>query len=484
MAEHAHMQRKSSPGAEAISGRAIGRVRVQPVLERQAAFRESVAAARPNRTGLPQVLKSGMEALSGFSLDDVQVHYNSSRPARLHARAFAQGNQIHLASGQEHNLPHEAWHVVQQKQGRVFPTASAAGYPLNDAPQLEQEADAMGQKALAAQSGRASPRKASRHGSSIQRVVTVGPERFSLVRGDTRELRTLLSAVQAALQRKHLDLNPAGARRIRIWCGARAREPRGANFQSYDDVAERLIRLRLFKQKKVSFRSMGPRGLGRRPVFKGLAAKLKAGKKHGDTARRHVISSSTLGVAIENAGGTLQDVNAFLARNGLKAETTLTAARVSAWHLVHNHTGNLWVGPSPINSAIGFIRAPIQEVVAALRKSAEEVSPAVITDALRAPQGPLNKQGRLEWTLFVEVVSAAIASEAGVSGLVRRDSVIEFLVECSRNADLDLPETTPGGSYFVTLRRIYALLLGAIQTGSNIFTPNGALDQFMKLKTA
>ncbi|MEP1032662.1 DUF4157 domain-containing protein [Ekhidna sp.] len=77
---------------------------------------------KPNKTGLPDNLKSGIENLSGHSMDDVKVHYNSSRPAQLHAHAFAQGNQIHLASGQEKHLPHEAWHVVQQKQGRVKPT--------------------------------------------------------------------------------------------------------------------------------------------------------------------------------------------------------------------------------------------------------------------------------------------------------------------------------------------------------------------------
>ncbi|MEQ9405972.1 MAG: DUF4157 domain-containing protein [Cyclobacteriaceae bacterium] len=82
----------------------------------------NVAQRKPNNTGLPDNLKSGIENLSGHSMDDVKGHYNSSRPAQLQAHAFAQGNQIHLASGQEKHLPHEAWHVVQQKLGRVKPT--------------------------------------------------------------------------------------------------------------------------------------------------------------------------------------------------------------------------------------------------------------------------------------------------------------------------------------------------------------------------
>ena len=74
---------------------------------------------KANHTGLPDNLKSGVESLSGYSMDDVKVHYNSSQPAQMQAHAFAQGNQIHLGPGQERHLPHEAWHVVQQKQGRV-----------------------------------------------------------------------------------------------------------------------------------------------------------------------------------------------------------------------------------------------------------------------------------------------------------------------------------------------------------------------------
>ena len=64
-----------------------------------------------------------MENLSGHALDDVQVHRNSDEPAQLNAHAYAQGTDIHLGPGQEQHLPHEAWHVVQQKQGRVKPTA-------------------------------------------------------------------------------------------------------------------------------------------------------------------------------------------------------------------------------------------------------------------------------------------------------------------------------------------------------------------------
>ncbi|WP_220495622.1 eCIS core domain-containing protein [Oceanospirillum sediminis] len=103
---------------------------------------------QPNKTGLPDNLKSGMESLSGMSLDHVRVHYNSSKPAAVQAHAYAQGSDIHLASGQERHLPHELGHVVQQAQGRVQATTTVGGMAVNDNPGLENEATAMGNKAL------------------------------------------------------------------------------------------------------------------------------------------------------------------------------------------------------------------------------------------------------------------------------------------------------------------------------------------------
>ncbi len=102
-----------------------------------------------NETGLPDQLKTGIESLSGIDISDTRVHYNSDKPAQLQAHAYAQGNEIHIAPGQEKHLPHEAWHVVQQKQGRVQPTMQMKGkVNINDDDSLEKEADIMGAKAL------------------------------------------------------------------------------------------------------------------------------------------------------------------------------------------------------------------------------------------------------------------------------------------------------------------------------------------------
>jgi hypothetical protein len=102
---------------------------------------------RRNDTGLPDALKTGIETLSGLDLSDVRVHRNSSEPERLHAHAFTRGSHIHLAPHQERHLSHEAWHVVQQKQGRVRGTTAFGSPAMNADPALEREARGLGQRA-------------------------------------------------------------------------------------------------------------------------------------------------------------------------------------------------------------------------------------------------------------------------------------------------------------------------------------------------
>ncbi|MCC5667909.1 DUF4157 domain-containing protein [Nostoc sp. CHAB 5784] len=110
---------------------------------------ESIGASekhKENKTGLPNHLKTAAENYSGYSLDDVKVHYNSPKPAQLQAYAYAQGTNIYVAPGRERDLRHEVGHVIQQKQGRVKPTIQAKGMAINDDLGLEKEADAMALK--------------------------------------------------------------------------------------------------------------------------------------------------------------------------------------------------------------------------------------------------------------------------------------------------------------------------------------------------
>lgn len=139
----------SVPALEAVAQRA--RAPASPPALRQ--FRTglpplTLKAAQPSpRGGLPAQLKTNVEALSGLAMDDVRVHRNSSEPAKLGALAYAQGSDIHLGPGQEEHLPHEAWHVVQQKQGRVPATTQMKGIGLNAEERLEAEANVVGRRA-------------------------------------------------------------------------------------------------------------------------------------------------------------------------------------------------------------------------------------------------------------------------------------------------------------------------------------------------
>ncbi|XQM27378.1 eCIS core domain-containing protein [Burkholderia gladioli] len=151
---------------------------------------------------LPARLRHGIEQLSCIAMDDVSVHYNSPRPAALQALAYAQGADIHLAPRQERHLPHEAWHVVQQKQRRVPPTLQMkAAAPLNDDAALEREAELMGRRAAAYPARDAAHGMAS--GPRVRRSVRAnapgagGPavvQRFELSELGMTELATFVVA--------------------------------------------------------------------------------------------------------------------------------------------------------------------------------------------------------------------------------------------------------------------------------------------------
>ena len=118
-------------------------------------------------TGLPPRLKSGVESMSGLAMDDVEVHYNSPRPQQIGALAYTQGSDIHVAPGKEQSLPHEAWHVVQQAQGRVPATTHLeSGAAVNDNAGLEREADVMAARLL--QQGATADRADSRVGTELR----------------------------------------------------------------------------------------------------------------------------------------------------------------------------------------------------------------------------------------------------------------------------------------------------------------------------
>jgi hypothetical protein len=108
---------------------------------------------RPNESersgGLPNRLRTALEALSGIDLSGIRVHRNSRQPAELNALAYTQGQDIHLGPGQDKHLAHEGWHVVQQRQGRVKSAGLRVNdVAINDDTSLESEADRAAARAL------------------------------------------------------------------------------------------------------------------------------------------------------------------------------------------------------------------------------------------------------------------------------------------------------------------------------------------------
>jgi hypothetical protein len=166
----------------------IGRKRFGETLQREAIpdddkeIQRKASVQTENKTGLPDNLKAGIENLSGLAMDDVRVHYNSDKPAQLQALAYTQGTEIHVASGQEKHIPHEAWHVVQQKQGRVKPTMQMKdGVSINDDKGLEKEADWMGTRSLQVPTDKRENRK-----EKVSFVIPKVQQKKTIQRGGAR----------------------------------------------------------------------------------------------------------------------------------------------------------------------------------------------------------------------------------------------------------------------------------------------------------
>jgi len=109
----------------------------------------------PDNTGMPEPVRTQMEAAFDTDFSDVTIHPNSSKAAKLDALAYTRGHDIHFAPGTYNPgtdsgrrlLGHELAHVVQQREGRVHSTHRYMGLPVNEDPGLEQEADRLGTRA-------------------------------------------------------------------------------------------------------------------------------------------------------------------------------------------------------------------------------------------------------------------------------------------------------------------------------------------------
>jgi hypothetical protein len=148
-------QFKLQPGRQRRSASPYSPAEPSPLMGHYSQTGNRAAHRLSNPYGIPEPIKTQMENAFQTDFSNVTVTPNSSRAPQLGALAYTQGTNIHFAPGMyaphtstgQRLLGHELTHVVQQRQGRVRATGTISGKPLNDSPQLENEADRMGSHA-------------------------------------------------------------------------------------------------------------------------------------------------------------------------------------------------------------------------------------------------------------------------------------------------------------------------------------------------
>jgi hypothetical protein len=293
------------------------------------------AAPTPNRTGLPGQVKAGVESLSGLSLDNVKLHYNSAKPAQLNALAYAQGADIHVAPGQEKHLPHEAWRIVQQKQGIIKPTMSI-------------------QKGIPIQEPGAAHFWGSR-GNPVQRIVDVDGE---------QDPAKIWSKVRHLVEKVY--------RRKKTLYEWSALGPPVKEYKGYQELAEDLDRANESKASKGRVRPAWAK------VILEHFDKTWGGKRH----RRHIIMSSLMRDAVYSAtdnnkesasAEVLAVFNIVLKGAGYRAVKDLPEAEARVVYALHNNPANLVLDSGAENSAIGALAHNVDTY---LNKSDEELASA------------------------------------------------------------------------------------------------------------
>ena len=122
---------------------------LQSMADNHSAQQQKPIQKKENNMVLTDNLITGMVNVIGRCQSPPQLGQTTDKPAQLQAHVYAQGTDIHLGAGPEKHLPHEAWHVIQQKQGRVKPTRQMKEkVNINDDAGLEKEANVMGKEAF------------------------------------------------------------------------------------------------------------------------------------------------------------------------------------------------------------------------------------------------------------------------------------------------------------------------------------------------
>ncbi|HHG84168.1 MAG TPA: DUF4157 domain-containing protein [Bacteroidetes bacterium] len=164
-----------------------------------------------NTTGMPDQVKAKMESSMQEDFSNVKIKTNSGQAEQAGALAYAQGNEVHFASGQynpsstegQKLLGHELGHIKQQREGRVKATGSVNGMALNDDKALEGEADRMGDKAAQAKvDPSAEPQQFKKSGSDNS---TAPVQRFKMRASDMKRYPKFAAYMQNEIPKSHND---------------------------------------------------------------------------------------------------------------------------------------------------------------------------------------------------------------------------------------------------------------------------------------
>ncbi|MFK7796177.1 MAG: hypothetical protein AB8E82_01910 [Aureispira sp.] len=105
---------------------------LQPITTQQQINQQegsSTTTTPTNDTSIPDNMKAAMEYLSGISLDAVQVHYNSEKPAEKNLSIYSEGTDVYVAPNAENELGKELLTVMEYLQQQEETTPPLLGAP-------------------------------------------------------------------------------------------------------------------------------------------------------------------------------------------------------------------------------------------------------------------------------------------------------------------------------------------------------------------
>lgn len=161
-----------------------------------------------------------------------------------------------------------------------------------------------------------------------------------------------------------------------------------AFYEDLDELVQDWEQKGWFVEKPNFVPGLGPsvKSMGERPNWRpeATAVPINTGEN-----RRHVISASTLGRAIQKYDSNKDSINAFLERWQGEKATTTKKARMNAWDLINSNPNNLWPGEEANNKAAGFIRGPLKTMRDQLMK--QDLAKGVGPDQILKFKADLNK---------------------------------------------------------------------------------------------